>query len=230
MGHSGAGRKLIDEKNQKQKISWHCPFKRWSGTGKKRFGALLVCHESWTMNIEGTGTGTVVRISSVLWIRDICMDANPDPYHWLTDPDPALFVSDLQDANKHFFFLVILAYHFLKVNLHRRIRIRIRIRANKDESGRSKNIRIRIQIHNTGSNFWLVFRYVSTTGFTTDFGEPEISNMDISSFVMFCVQVSKSPFFQDLLHFYLHAVLRIHDFLVWIQSTRRDIQRPTLVE
>ncbi len=35
MGYSGAGGKLIHEKNQKQKISWHCPFKpnphaRWS--------------------------------------------------------------------------------------------------------------------------------------------------------------------------------------------------------
>ncbi len=28
MGFSGAGGKLIDEKNQKQKISWHCPFNR----------------------------------------------------------------------------------------------------------------------------------------------------------------------------------------------------------
>ncbi len=28
MGYSGAGEKLIHEKNQKQKISWHCPFKR----------------------------------------------------------------------------------------------------------------------------------------------------------------------------------------------------------
>ncbi len=27
MGYSGAGWKLIDEINQKQKISWHCPFK-----------------------------------------------------------------------------------------------------------------------------------------------------------------------------------------------------------
>ncbi len=27
MEHSGAGRKLSHEKNQKQKISWHCPFK-----------------------------------------------------------------------------------------------------------------------------------------------------------------------------------------------------------
>ncbi len=27
MEYSGAGGKLICEKNQKQKISWHCPFK-----------------------------------------------------------------------------------------------------------------------------------------------------------------------------------------------------------
>jgi hypothetical protein len=26
MGYSEAGGKLIDEKNQKRKISWHCPF------------------------------------------------------------------------------------------------------------------------------------------------------------------------------------------------------------
>jgi hypothetical protein len=28
MGYSGAGGKLIDEKNQEQKILWHCPFKQ----------------------------------------------------------------------------------------------------------------------------------------------------------------------------------------------------------
>jgi hypothetical protein len=27
MEYSGAGGELIHEKNQKQKISWHCPFK-----------------------------------------------------------------------------------------------------------------------------------------------------------------------------------------------------------
>ena len=27
MGYSGVGGKLIHEKNQEQKISWHCPFK-----------------------------------------------------------------------------------------------------------------------------------------------------------------------------------------------------------
>ncbi len=30
MGYSGAGGKLIHEKNQKKKISWHCPFKEVS--------------------------------------------------------------------------------------------------------------------------------------------------------------------------------------------------------
>jgi hypothetical protein len=35
MGYSGAGGKLIDEKNQKRKISWHCPFKRMI---QKKFG------------------------------------------------------------------------------------------------------------------------------------------------------------------------------------------------
>ncbi len=30
MEYSGAGEKLINEKNQKQKISWHCPFKNSS--------------------------------------------------------------------------------------------------------------------------------------------------------------------------------------------------------
>ncbi len=28
MEYSGVGGKLIHEKNQKQKISWHCPFRR----------------------------------------------------------------------------------------------------------------------------------------------------------------------------------------------------------
>ncbi len=31
MGYSGAGGKLIHEKNQKQKISWHYPFNRGHG-------------------------------------------------------------------------------------------------------------------------------------------------------------------------------------------------------
>ncbi len=34
MEYSGTGGELIHEKNQKQKISWHCPFK---STSKKPF-------------------------------------------------------------------------------------------------------------------------------------------------------------------------------------------------
>jgi len=37
---------------------------------------------------------------------------DPDPY---ADPDPALFVTDLQEANKKLSFS---AYYFLKVHLH----------------------------------------------------------------------------------------------------------------
>ncbi len=41
MGYSGAGGKLIHEKNQKQKISWHCPFK---GTQDWEFFWLRFCN------------------------------------------------------------------------------------------------------------------------------------------------------------------------------------------
>ncbi len=38
MGYSKAGGKLIHEKSQKQKISWHCPFK----TIKRKWGRNIV--------------------------------------------------------------------------------------------------------------------------------------------------------------------------------------------
>ncbi len=43
-----------------------------------------------------------------------------DPYLWLMDPhpDPAIFVSNLQDVNKKLIFLSIFVYYFLKVHLH----------------------------------------------------------------------------------------------------------------
>ncbi len=37
MEYSGAGGKLIHEKNQKQKVSWHCPFKEAFDLGDKVF-------------------------------------------------------------------------------------------------------------------------------------------------------------------------------------------------
>ncbi len=38
MEYSGAGGKLIHKKNQKQKISWHCPFK-----GDKLMRYIILC-------------------------------------------------------------------------------------------------------------------------------------------------------------------------------------------
>jgi hypothetical protein len=42
-----------------------------------------------------------------------------DPWHFGVDPDPAIFVTDLQDANKKIILKKFSAYYFLKVNLHK---------------------------------------------------------------------------------------------------------------
>ncbi len=47
------------------------------------------------------------------------------PYLRLMDPDPAIFVSDLQEVNKKL-FLSYSAYYFLKVHLHYFLKIKSR--------------------------------------------------------------------------------------------------------
>jgi hypothetical protein len=44
-----------------------------------------------------------------------------------SDPDPAIFASDLQDVKKKFFllFLILFAYYFLKVHLHNFLKIKV---------------------------------------------------------------------------------------------------------
>ncbi len=84
-----------------------------------------------------------LTILPVLRIHDILVGSgsgSADPCLWLMDPDPAVFVIDLQDANKKLiFYKSFSAYYILKVHLHnfskiksqkevRRIRIQIRIR------------------------------------------------------------------------------------------------------
>ncbi len=49
------------------------------------------------------------------------------------DPDPAIFVSDLQDVNKKlFFFSTFFAYYFLKVHLHLHYRYFSKIKSHTD--------------------------------------------------------------------------------------------------
>ncbi len=97
------------------------------------------------------------------------MDADPD-----SDPDPAIFVNDLQDASKKLIFNAIFsAYYFLKLHLHNFSKIKsqkesqysrnqvfshyfsMMIQGSGSGSRRPKNmwirwIRIRIGIRNTG--------------------------------------------------------------------------------
>ncbi len=97
-----------------------------------------------------------------------------DPCFWILDPDPAIFVIDLQDASKKQIFNTIFsAYYFLKVHLHHFSKIKSKKesqnRRNKgfsyyfcmmiEGSGRPKNMWIRwIRIRNTVSdwNFYLI--------------------------------------------------------------------------
>jgi hypothetical protein len=52
--------------------------------------------------------------SVTIWYGSGSGSESADPYLCLKDPDPALFVSDLQDAYYKYFF----ASYFLKVRLH----------------------------------------------------------------------------------------------------------------
>ncbi len=55
MGYSGVGGKLIHKKNQKQKISWHCPFKyRGSGAEMCTFGVQIIIFH-WSEGGERSG-------------------------------------------------------------------------------------------------------------------------------------------------------------------------------
>jgi hypothetical protein len=48
-----------------------------------------------------------------------CGSGSADPCLWLMDPDPAIFVIDVQDASKKLIFNTnFSAYYFLKVHLH----------------------------------------------------------------------------------------------------------------
>ncbi len=73
---------------------------------------------------------------TVLGIHDILgWNPDPDPRIHAFDPDPAIFVIDLQDASKNLFFNTIFsAYYFLKLHLHHFSKIK-----SQKESQNSRN-------------------------------------------------------------------------------------------
>ncbi len=94
------------------------------------------------------------------------------------DPDPAIFVIDLQDANKNCFIFYFSAYNFLEVHLHNFSKIKSQKESqnsrNQDfssyfcmmiegpESGRPENMWIRIQnrIRNTAIYTMIVIYFL----------------------------------------------------------------------
>jgi len=53
MGYSGAGGKLIREKNQKQKISWHCPFNQLIVIHNYTILTILRCFYNYLYPMQG---------------------------------------------------------------------------------------------------------------------------------------------------------------------------------
>ncbi len=76
MEYSGAGGKLIHEKNQTQKISWHCPFKgsHWMGDGLVflQISAPLFLINAYRINLISAGSisqdSTFKYLSSILFV------------------------------------------------------------------------------------------------------------------------------------------------------------------
>ncbi len=65
MGYSGAGGKLIHKINQKQKISWHCPFK-WTFAPMDKGTILVYCCPS-VQHVTGNDKDYLRKIPRVVW-------------------------------------------------------------------------------------------------------------------------------------------------------------------
>jgi hypothetical protein len=129
--------------NQFLKLDFHRPFKillltsgrqnRWSLRLKHdyryclRVRLLLVgnCTEISAKipkaNISGAKLPFFFAVLSLMtfWCGSGSGSGSADPCLWLMDPDPAISVTDLQDANKKLiFYYIFSAYYFLKVHLH----------------------------------------------------------------------------------------------------------------
>ncbi len=79
---------------------------------------LFVCSIAPSFNSE-LGFFSLFQCSGSMTFWGGSGSGSSDPCFWLMDPDPAIFVIDLQDAsNKLIFNTIFSAYYFLKVHLH----------------------------------------------------------------------------------------------------------------
>ncbi len=67
MVYSGDWGKLIHEKNQQSKISWHCPFNFWKQDQDLHWSEKLDLDPHWSQN------------SDILEAQNWAMDEDPDP-------------------------------------------------------------------------------------------------------------------------------------------------------
>ena len=108
------------------------------------------------------------------------MDADPD-----SDPDPAIFVNDLQDASKKLIFNAIFsAYYFLKVHLHHFSKIK-----SQKESQNSRN-----------------------QGFSYYFGVDPDPDPDPAIFVIDLQDTSKKLIFNAIFSAYYFLKVHLHHF------------------
>ncbi len=114
MGYSGAGRNLFHEKNQKQKIWWHCPFNgqyfyfkktvfQTKGSQMTRYIFFATISQAKLYETDQLG-GKVESRSMTFGYGS----GSTNLYLWLKDSDqtpasdPGIFASDLQEDNKNF--------------------------------------------------------------------------------------------------------------------------------
>jgi hypothetical protein len=93
---------------------------------------------------KNSGSIPVFRICDNLY-----GSGSADPYLWLSDPDPALFVSNLQDAKKIHFFWLITFWRYICIILQKQKVIK-KSRNKVEIKFFLTTFAIRIRIRNTG--------------------------------------------------------------------------------
>jgi hypothetical protein len=110
----------------------HFKADKWNGCAYEHAVNTFIWPESYFEGYKKVGyiASENEMLVAGLWIRDILplLGTDPDPRLWPMDPDPAIFVLELQDVIKKLFFSV---YYFLKVHSHHFSKIKSREKVTK---------------------------------------------------------------------------------------------------